>query len=61
MRHLGVGITHQSTRVLLLIDLHEVTVVVVGTGEVIATNRIDDASKYWRNQLRPAGRWPAPI
>jgi len=58
MHHLGVGITHQKKRVIILIDEHEVTVVYLNTGEVIATNRIDPARSYWRNQQREPGRWP---
>ncbi|MGI8393191.1 hypothetical protein [Leucobacter sp. W1038] len=51
------GITHQKKRVIILIDEHEVTVVHLNTGEVIATNRTDPARSYWRNQQRDPGRW----
>jgi len=58
LHHLGVGIVHRQVRVVMLIDEHQVTVTALETGEVLALNQIDDACGYWRNQLRPEGRWP---
>ena len=58
MHHLGVGAIHKKKRVILLIDDHDVTVVHLDTGELLATNQIDPERSYWRNQSRPAGRWP---
>jgi transposase InsO family protein len=58
LHHLGVGITHQKVRVVMLVDENQVTVTALETGEVLALNYIDDTSNYWRNQLRPSGRWP---
>ncbi len=56
MHHLGVGAIHKKKRVILLIDDHDVTVVHLDTGELLATNQIDPERSYWRNQNRPAGR-----
>lgn len=58
MHHLGVGAVHKGKRVVLLIDEHTVTVVDLFTGEILAKNLIEPARNYWRNQLKPAGRWP---
>jgi len=58
MHHLGVGIVHKNKRVILLIDEHDVTVVHLETGDVIATHTIDPERSYWRNQQREPGRWP---
>lgn len=58
MHHLGVGVIHKKKRVILLIDEHDVTVIHLDTGELLATNQIDPERSYWRNQIRPAGRWP---
>ena len=59
MHHLGIGAEHRKKRVILLIDEHEVTVVHLNTGEVIATNHIDATHSYWRNHQREPGRWPS--
>lgn len=59
MHHLGVGAIHRKKRVIMLIDEHTVTVVHLNTGEVIATNLVDPARGYWRNQQREPGRWPS--
>jgi transposase InsO family protein len=58
LHHLGVGIVHRGVRVIMLVDEHQVTVTALETGEVIALNQIDPLRNYWRNQLRPEGRWP---
>ena len=58
MRHLGVGNAHYRRRVLLLIDLDRVTVTDIETGEILATNIIENEKSYWRNQMRRPGRWP---
>lgn len=58
LHHLGVGVEHRQVRVIMLIDEHEVTVTALETGEVLGVNQIDHARGYWRNQLRPEGRWP---
>lgn len=61
VHHLGVGIEHAGEKVLMLVDERDVTVTNVATGEVLSTHQIDDASNYWRNQLKSPGRWPREI
>nr|WP_274637240.1 hypothetical protein [Microbacterium bovistercoris] len=58
MHHLGVGIAHRGTRVLILADENTTTIVHLNTGEIIATNTIDPDRAYWRNTQREPGRWP---
>ena len=58
MHHLGVGTTHRSTLVLVLIDETTTTVIHRTTGEILATNKIDPTCTYWRNNEREPGRWP---
>ncbi|MGC2167592.1 MAG: hypothetical protein WA580_00655 [Acidimicrobiales bacterium] len=58
LHHLGVGIEHRRVRVVMLVDERQVTVTSLDTGEVLALNTIDPRAGYWRNQLRPPGRWP---
>ncbi len=58
LHHLGVGIEHRRVRVVMLVDEDQVTVTSLDTGEVLALNNIDSRAGYWRNQLRPPGRWP---
>lgn len=58
MHHLGVGAAHRNKKVMLLADSTTVTVVHLTTGEIIATNTIDPARTYWRNQQKEPGRWP---
>lgn len=59
MHHLGVGATHRGKRCILIADEHTVTVVHVDTGEVLATNTINPARTYWRNNQTEPGRWPS--
>ncbi|WP_224786121.1 hypothetical protein [Microbacterium caowuchunii] len=58
MHHLGIGAHHHGKRCILIADDHTITVVHLDTGEIIATNTIDPAKTYWRNQEREPGRWP---
>jgi transposase InsO family protein len=58
LHHLGIGIEHRRVRVIMLVDESQVTVTSLDTGEVLALNNIDPHAGYWRNQLRPPGRWP---
>lgn len=58
MHHLGIGADHRGKRVLIIADDQTTTVVHLDTGEIIATNTIDPARTYWRNQEREPGRWP---
>lgn len=59
MHHLGIGARHRGKRVIALIDETTVTVVHLDSGEVLATNHIDNTRVYWRNQQQKPGRWPS--
>ena len=50
VHHLGIGIKHAKTPVLMLVDETDVTVTDVHTGEVLATHVIDDNHNYWPKQ-----------
>jgi transposase InsO family protein len=56
--HLRIGAAHPRTRVLAIVDEHEVTVVALATGEVLSSHLIEPDKGYWRNQRRDPGRWP---
>jgi transposase InsO family protein len=58
MHHLGVGAAHAGQAVTILIDAHTATVINQHTGEVLSEHTINPDSSYWRNQHKPAGRWP---
>jgi len=58
MHHLGIGRDHTGKRILAITDETTVTVVHLDTGEVLSEHTIDPARGYWRNILKPAGRWP---
>ena len=58
MHHLGVGRTHRHTPVLMLVDKTSVTITNEQNGELLSQHQIDENKSYWRNQLRPPGRWP---
>jgi len=58
LRHLKIGVAHARRRVLAIVDEHEVTVVDLGTGEVLSSHLIEPDCGYWRNQRRDPGRWP---
>jgi transposase InsO family protein len=58
MHHLRIGAIHAGTRVLAIVDEHEVTVVALDTGELLSTHRIEPDRGYWRNTQRDPGRWP---
>lgn len=58
MHHLGIGRRHTGKRVLAITDETTVTVTHLGTGEILSEHHIDPTRGYWRNQLKPAGRWP---
>ena len=59
MHHLGIGAAHKHQRVLAIADDHQITVILLETGEVIATNDIQPDKAYWRNKQREPGRWPS--
>ena len=50
VHHLGIGIKHAKTPVLMLVDETDVTVTDAHTGEVLATHVIDANSNYWPKQ-----------
>lgn len=58
LRHLGVGIIHAKKPVIMLVTTHDVTVIHLESGELVATHTINDAKAYWRNQQNAPGRWP---
>ena len=58
LHHLGIGAAHVRKRVLAIVDEREVTVVDLGTGELLSSHRIEPERGYWRNQRRDPGRWP---
>lgn len=58
MHHLGVGIDHAHTPVLILTDDTTATVTDLATGEVLSTHTVDPGRTYWRNNDRSPGRWP---
>ncbi len=58
MHHLKIGTAHARRRVLAIVDEHEVTVVDLGTGEVLSSHLIEPDRGYWRNRTRDPGRWP---
>jgi transposase InsO family protein len=59
MHHLGIGADHRGKRCILIADEHTVTVVHLDTAEILATNTINPARTYWRNNEKEPGRWPS--
>jgi transposase InsO family protein len=58
LHHLGIGITHAHTPVLILVTAHTVTVISKTGHHVLSSHHIDPAKNYWRNQNKNPGRWP---
>ncbi|WP_248243063.1 hypothetical protein [Microbacterium kunmingense] len=58
MHHLGIGAAHRGKRCILITDEHTITVIHLDTGEILATNTINPARTYWRNNEKEPGRWP---
>jgi transposase InsO family protein len=58
MHHLGIGVTHRGTPVLILIDATTVTITHRVTGEILSEHDIQPAKNYWRNKNKEPGRWP---
>ena len=56
MHHLGIGRRHTGKRVLAIADETSITVIHLDTGEILSEHH-NPARNYWRNQLRPPGRW----
>jgi transposase InsO family protein len=58
VHHLGVGVAHAGTKVLILVSATTVTVIAQTTHQLIASHHIDPDRNYWRNQQKRPGRWP---
>jgi transposase InsO family protein len=58
LHHLKIGAAFARRRVLAIVDVQEVTVVALDTGEILSTHLIEPDRRYWRNQRRDPGRWP---
>jgi transposase InsO family protein len=58
LHHLGIGITHAHTPVLILVAAHTVTVITKTNHHVLSSHHIDPDRNYWRNQQKDPGRWP---
>jgi len=58
LHHLGIGAADRGRHVLAIVDETEVTVVDLGTGEILSSHLIEPDRGYWRNQRRDPGRWP---
>jgi hypothetical protein len=50
LHHLGIGAAHARKRVLAIVDERAVTVVDLGTGEVLSSHLIAPDRDDWRNQ-----------
>jgi len=58
LHHLGVGIAHANTPILMLVDDHTVNVINPATGQHLGNHTIDPDHNYWRNNTKNPGRWP---
>jgi transposase InsO family protein len=58
LHHLGIGIAHAGTKVLILVTATTVTVIAQPDNQIIASHHIDPDRNYWRNQQKRPGRWP---
>jgi transposase InsO family protein len=58
LHHLGIGITHAHTRVLILVAARTVTVISKTGHHILSSHHIDPDKNYWRNQQKNPGRWP---
>jgi hypothetical protein len=58
LHHLGIGIEHAGTNVLITVTTTTVTVLATPKYELIASHTIDPDRNYWRNQQKRPGRWP---
>jgi transposase InsO family protein len=58
LHHLGIGIAHAGTKVLILVTATTVTVIAQPNNQLIASHHIDPDRNYWRNQQKRPGRWP---
>jgi transposase InsO family protein len=58
LHHLGIGITHAHTPVLILVADPTVTVISKTGYHVLSSHHIDPDRNYWRNHQKRPGRWP---
>ncbi|HZA10050.1 IS481 family transposase [Mycobacterium sp.] len=58
LHHLGIGIAHAGTKVLILVTATTVTVITQQTNQLIASHHVNPDHNYWRNQQKRPGRWP---
>ncbi len=58
LHHHGIGAAQRDRRVLAVVDAQEVTMVDLGSGEILWTHLIEPDRGYWRDQRRDRGRWP---
>ncbi len=58
MHHLGIGAAHRGKRILIITDKTTATVTHLDTGEILSEHHNDPTRSYWRNTLKPPGRWP---
>jgi transposase InsO family protein len=58
LHHLGIGIAHAGTKVLILVTTTTVSVLATPGYQLIASHHIDPNRNYWRNQQKHPGRWP---
>lgn len=61
LHHLGIGITHAHTPVLILVTEHTVTVISKTGHHLLSSHTIDPDRNYWRNQNKNPGRWPGNL
>jgi transposase InsO family protein len=61
LHHLGIGITHAHTPVLILVAATTITVISKTHHQVLSSHHIDPNKNYWRNQNKNPGRWPGNL
>lgn len=61
LHHLGIGITHAHTPVLILVAATTITVISKTHHQVLSSHHIDPDKNYWRNQNKNPGRWPGNL
>ena len=61
LHHLGIGITHAHTPVLILVTSHTVTVISKTGHHILSSHQIDPDKNYWRNHQKNPGRWPGNL
>lgn len=61
IHHLGIGITHANTPVLILATTNTVTVISKTGHHVLSSHQINPEKNYSRNQNKNPGRWPGNL